>query len=1132
MAKITLAFFFCITITSFCLAQRGKDGPKIVNTSEVVNAYTLLTADASAGDTSITVTNNDLSTAFLPSLSQGDLIMIIQIQGTAIEDTSLSKYYNTWGRIIDYNNCGNYELVQVENVPNATSIIFDCALQNNYTSSGRVLIVRVPRYSSLTINSGGVINTTQWDGTSGGVVAIEVEGTTTINSGGSIDASTLGFRGGAASGSQSSVTGGTRFADSNPLEGAEKGEGIAGDQALYDTFNNGGARYCSGAPANGGGGGNAHNAGGGGGSNAGNINNWNDGVGIPDPTYNASWTQETPSIAGVVSSGGGKGGYSFFDSNADPTNTPPGSGTWGGDSRRNVGGLGGRPLDYSLGKIFIGGAGGAGEGNDGDGGDGGNGGGIIFLSTYGDITGAGQITSNGEDGEDVIGTSVFNSLRGKDAAGGAGAGGTIILRTTGTVSLSGIISANGGIGGDQVLVAGSLYGSIDEGEGPGGGGGGGYIAISAGTPTRNTTGGISGVTNCPYVSNFPPNGATGGGTGINNATINSFDVVANGTTICTNTNTPLTASLTGNPPGGTTIEWYDNQFNGSLLFTGASFTTPILTNTTSYWVRICPAPYLTEVVVTVNTCSSVTADFGASDSTICTNDCINFSDLSTGTVTGWTWYFPGSSTPTSSDQNPLNICYPTANSFDVSLVVTDGSNTDSLYMPGFITVSNCSTPTAIYNVNDSTICAGDSVTFTDASTGGVTGWEWDFDLTTLGGTTPPSASTQGNHTVYYGTPGTYTVQLIATDGILFDTTTSTVIVSDCSPTANFSANGTTTICEGDSVSFNDLSTGSPTNWEWTFTGGTPSTFIGTNPGFITYSTSGTYPVKLKVTNTYGADSITLTNLITVNVCSIPIANIATDDVDREICSDNCINFSYNGTGGTPTTIGWVFEGGTPDTTTALNPGLVCWNDTSGIFKVYLIANNINGFSTDTATIIVHEKPLVSAGTDTTIINGNDANLNATVTDTAGAPITGGIFLWDPSTNLSCDNCQNTIAEELLNTITYTVTYTDQYGCVVTDDVVVNVNINLNVGIPSAFSPNGDGSNDILFVKGKAAIKSLNLNIYNRYGQKVFSTTNADIGWDGTHNGVELNPAVFVYYADITLIDGSTKQLKGNITLVR
>ncbi|MCO6499310.1 MAG: hypothetical protein J5I47_02915, partial [Vicingus serpentipes] len=73
MTKITLVFFYCLTITSLCFAQRGKDGVKVVNSNEVVNAYTTLSADATAGDTSITVINNDLSTTFLPSLSQGDL---------------------------------------------------------------------------------------------------------------------------------------------------------------------------------------------------------------------------------------------------------------------------------------------------------------------------------------------------------------------------------------------------------------------------------------------------------------------------------------------------------------------------------------------------------------------------------------------------------------------------------------------------------------------------------------------------------------------------------------------------------------------------------------------------------------------------------------------------------------------------------------------------------------------------------------------------------------------------------------------------------------------------------------------------------------------------------------------------
>lgn len=120
----------------------------------------------------------------------------------------------------------------------------------------------------------------------------------------------------------------------------------------------------------------------------------------------------------------------------------------------------------------------------------------------------------------------------------------------------------------------------------------------------------------------------------------------------------------------------------------------------------------------------------------------------------------------------------------------------------------------------------------------------------------------------------------------------------------------------------------------------------------------------------------------------------------------------------------------------------------------------------------------------------------------------------------------------LSTGVYTVTYTDQYGCVVTDQVTIIVDIALNIGVPSGFSPNGDGTNDFLYVKGGLVIESMNFSIYNRYGQKVFETTDIEEGWDGTHNGKELNPGVFVYYLNVVFIDGSTQELKGNTTLVK
>jgi gliding motility-associated-like protein len=87
------------------------------------------------------------------------------------------------------------------------------------------------------------------------------------------------------------------------------------------------------------------------------------------------------------------------------------------------------------------------------------------------------------------------------------------------------------------------------------------------------------------------------------------------------------------------------------------------------------------------------------------------------------------------------------------------------------------------------------------------------------------------------------------------------------------------------------------------------------------------------------------------------------------------------------------------------------------------------------------------------------------------------------------------------------------------------------GVPSAFSPNGDGNNDILYVYG-GQIESLSLEVYDRWGTQVFSTTSQDDGWDGTYNGKNVSSGVYVYKLRIVYEDGDTENSKGDITLVR
>ncbi len=146
---------------------------------------------------------------------------------------------------------------------------------------------------------------------------------------------------------------------------------------------------------------------------------------------------------------------------------------------------------------------------------------------------------------------------------------------------------------------------------------------------------------------------------------------------------------------------------------------------------------------------------------------------------------------------------------------------------------------------------------------------------------------------------------------------------------------------------------------------------------------------------------------------------------------------------------------------------------------------------------------------------------------------GFSYLWSPGGTLSSTTAQNPTANPT-STTTYGVRVSDS-GCVRTSDVTIVV-IDVICGppdlyVPNAFTPNGDGDNDVLYVRGNN-ITDMTLRIYHRWGEKVFESTNQSKGWDGTYKGKECDPAVFVYYLDVTCRGGETYQEKGNITLIR
>jgi gliding motility-associated-like protein len=148
-----------------------------------------------------------------------------------------------------------------------------------------------------------------------------------------------------------------------------------------------------------------------------------------------------------------------------------------------------------------------------------------------------------------------------------------------------------------------------------------------------------------------------------------------------------------------------------------------------------------------------------------------------------------------------------------------------------------------------------------------------------------------------------------------------------------------------------------------------------------------------------------------------------------------------------------------------------------------------------------------------------------------------LYLWEPPTYL--DNPLGSAATSTpAQSITYTVSVIDlgEVGaCVKNAEVSITV-VDFICGepfiyVPNAFTPNSDGENDVLYVRGQN-IANMTFSVYDRWGERVFYTTDQNLGWDGLYKGKPAAPAVFVYHLQVDCGDGQRHFQKGNVTLLR
>ena len=584
---------------------------------------------------------------------------------------------------------------------------------------------------------------------------------------------------------------------------------------------------------------------------------------------------------------------------------------------------------------------------------------------------------------------------------------------------------------------------------------------------------------------------------------------------------------------------------------------------------------------TTNTCDPMTPLFSASNASICENDCITFTNNSTGaTIVSYEWTFSGGTPANFNGQNPPQVCFAAQGTYDVTLTVTDCAGLIETEIVQIV-VSDCSgPPTADFNA-PALICAGECLDFTDLSSTNTTQWNWTFN-----GSLTPNATDQNPQGICFDTPGIYVVELEASNSNGTDIHQETIEVL-ASPNAG--VDHFYQYCETEPIIdlLMQLAVGidlTGTFEEPVNSGGlVGNTF---DPGL---SGQGTFTIWYILDNGACADTATFEIFI-------ESMNSAGNDGQTTVCDyDNPIDL-FNVITGSPS-MGGIWTPALTSGNSTFNPQqdaagmytyivapVVCNTDSSkatvnitfvpevliddvtpvcansvpqqltanvangvwsgagidalGVFDpasvgtgAYIIEYEINEdncVASDTVQIVVTQEPALHLGDDEVVCN--DESLLLTV-----ALNSGDELLWDDGTSYehyAIDFSEHpsgeivTVTAELVNSCG---TVSDQISFEVED-------CDIYVYVPNTFTPDGDELNQTFqpVITGEN-INSYALRIYNRWGQIVFFSEDYNVGWDGTFNGQMVQDGIYTW----TIVLDRTKQDQvevvteyGHLTLVR
>lgn len=428
-------------------------------------------------------------------------------------------------------------------------------------------------------------------------------------------------------------------------------------------------------------------------------------------------------------------------------------------------------------------------------------------------------------------------------------------------------------------------------------------------------------------------------------------------------------------------------------------------------------------------------------------------------------------------------------------------------------------PSPVANFSTSSpVCETRDVTFTDLSVadfGKITQWSWNF-----GDSTSDIRNSGQQFLKKYSKAGSYLITLLATtDSGCKSIPAQKLLVVNPLPAVDFSL---PVVClPAGAAQFNSSSTiadntESQFTYAWQF--GVPGDTAGAtakNPLYH-YSATGPYQVKLTVTSGAGC-----ANQITKQLTTIyqpPVATFAINPL--EVCLGANFTLTDNSSGVSGAVTQWLWNFGDGTTSSLQNP--VHKYTSSNTFQIGLTVTNDKGcISQQTVnTAVVHPYPTINAGPDLVVLEGGAAKINPVAT---GNDLS---YLWSPVTYLDSSRIKSPTVRPL-NDITYTIEVTGRGGCKLSDDVFVKV-LKSPV-IPNAFSPNGDGINDTWNIAYIETYPGATVEVFNRYGQIIFSSAGYARAWDGTMKGQPVPAGVYYYVINPK---NGRKQLAGSLTIIR